>query len=995
MERCKGVPAIIALILSVVLAGLTVCGPANADTLVVTENQISTTAAYDTRPTLGADMFGDMVIYTSQTIGPSGPDNGIIFVQRLSSTGAAVGPIVHISDGTTDDRLNDISGSLIVYTASDPVTFATQIRVFDLDTALTRTITSSANFTSYLRIDDNAVVWIEGGYGATRAMYYDLTWPSTAVPMLLGGPTPAANEVEIGSKYIVWSTGIDDGNIIAINRADPALITGTTPSQIDVTAAGNANRPSTAGDWIVWDINNGQGIEGANMATGGTVQTLVTGSARYPTIDGDLVTYESNASGNFDVYLHRLSDGAAFQVTTDPANQYLSNIHGSNVAYVDSRNGNSDVFVSGLEFIPDDPCLELGGDSDGDGVCNANDNCASVPNPGQADTDGDGAGDVCDLLSGPLIAHYPFNGNADDSSGNSLHGAINGGAAFTTDRFGVVDGAILLDGVDDYIELPNDAAFDLTEHTIMATVKVADYLQRNWIISKGVSYGNYNLNVIDGTHAYWPGYAAYSHQSPGGIWSSISSGEPVPTGEFFNIAVTLSPTQFNAYINGELMRTFSNPAVPLLNDEPVRIGAGMYPDLSSLFKGVIDEVRIYDVALSAAEIRDLHDLAPLANAGGDQTILTGGVVTLDGSASSDPDGHYPLTYSWVITSAPLGSTAVLLDPGAVSPTFTADLIGDYTAALTVIDSLGLSSAPDEVLISTNTPPVADAGHDIFEATAGVAVRLDGTQSYDLEGDPLTYEWTKGKMLACLLGTTPLTISDPYSPITMATGYDAGCTYAALLTVCDPWACGDKDTVIITYGANVAPVADAGPNQSGVVGDTFVLNGGGSKDANSDPLTFSWAFVSTPVGRVALNGADTFMPSFIATYAGRYVVSLVVNDGTVNSDPSNVTVTAVSAGTTLTRVLDEAVGVISEPDIDLKNKNMANALTNKINSVLAMIDNGEYALALDKLQNDILGKTDGCATGGAPDRNDWLRDCADQREVYPLIMEAIGILRLLI
>jgi hypothetical protein len=48
--------------------------------------------------------------------------------------------------------------------------------------------------------------------------------------------------------------------------------------------------------------------------------------------------------------------------------------------------------------------------------------------------------------------------------------------------------------------------------------------------------------------------------------------------------------------------------------------------------------------------------------------------------------------------------------------------------------------------------------------------------------------------------------------------------------------------------------------------------------------------------------------------------------------------------------------------------------------------------MDKLQNDVLAKTDGCAQTGAPDKNDWIKDCADQNQVDPLILQAIQLLR---
>jgi beta propeller repeat protein len=71
-----------------------------------------------------------------------------------------------------------------------------------------------------------------------------------------------------------------------------------------------------------------------------------------PSIDGDLIAWESNSSGNFDIFLYRLSDRQTFQVTTDPAPQFLNDVFGNKVAYVDLRNGNEDIHVANFNKVP-------------------------------------------------------------------------------------------------------------------------------------------------------------------------------------------------------------------------------------------------------------------------------------------------------------------------------------------------------------------------------------------------------------------------------------------------------------------------------------------------------------------------------------------------------------------------------------------------------------------------------------------------------------------
>jgi hypothetical protein len=86
-------------------------------------------------------------------------------------------------------------------------------------------------------------------------------------------------------------------------------------------------------------------------------------------------------------------------------------------------------------------------------------------------------------------------------------------------------------------------------------------------------------------------------------------------------------------------------------------------------------------------------------------------------------------------------------------------------------------------------------------------------------------------------------------------------------------------------------------------------------------------------------------------------------------------------------LTDAVDAMLDPDT-LKNEKMKNALLNKINAVQEMIAEGLYEEALNKLQNDILQKTNGCALTGEPDKNDWIITCQGQSEIYPLIIETI-------
>jgi PKD repeat protein len=90
------------------------------------------------------------------------------------------------------------------------------------------------------------------------------------------------------------------------------------------------------------------------------------------------------------------------------------------------------------------------------------------------------------------------------------------------------------------------------------------------------------------------------------------------------------------------------------------------------------------------------------------------------------------------------------------------------------------------------------------------------------------------------------------------------------------------TVEVTAAPNSAPIADANGPYTAIVNAAVTLDGSASSDADGDTLAYSWDFGDTTTG----SGA---MPSHTYTAIGTYTVSLIVNDGTVDSAPATTTV----------------------------------------------------------------------------------------------------------
>ncbi|HLH56260.1 MAG TPA: PKD domain-containing protein [Verrucomicrobiae bacterium] len=168
---------------------------------------------------------------------------------------------------------------------------------------------------------------------------------------------------------------------------------------------------------------------------------------------------------------------------------------------------------------------------------------------------------------------------------------------------------------------------------------------------------------------------------------------------------------------------------------------------------------------------------PIAKAGGNLTPLVGQTVRLDGSGSWDADLD-PLTYQWDVILRPAGSTSPLLEPQTARPSLLIDRPGFYVIRLKVNDGHA-DSTPDTVTIVTaNSRPVANAGPDQLVPQGQVA-SLDGTRSFDVDGNALNYRWT---LLTQPAGSTA-TLVNPNMPRPSFTVDEQG-LYVAELVVND-------------------------------------------------------------------------------------------------------------------------------------------------------------------------------------------------------------------
>lgn len=210
-----------------------------------------------------------------------------------------------------------------------------------------------------------------------------------------------------------------------------------------------------------------------------------------------------------------------------------------------------------------------------------------------------------------LIAHYPFNGDARDVSGNEYHGTLSGPVP-TWDRFGNEDGAILFSGTDHRIDLPHEVLNGRLDVTIAFWLKTSKSGAQT--IVSGANQLNDNEYIVfflnEGLIRF------YSHGRVGGnqVWCDVEI-QPIADGTWHHFAVIRNASLGHAdfFIDGEgdtkrcgnlVYDTLKVEAGGLiLGQDQDTFGGGF--DSGQVLRGALDDLRIYDGTLSATEVQAL------------------------------------------------------------------------------------------------------------------------------------------------------------------------------------------------------------------------------------------------------------------------------------------------------------------------------------------------------------------------------------------------------
>ena len=451
-----------------------------------------------------------------------------------------------------------------------------------------------------------------------------------------------------------------------------------------------------------------------------------------------------------------------------------------------------------------------------------------------------------------LLGWWPFNGNANDESGNGNNGTVNG-ATLTADRNGLANSGYSFNGTSNYIIVPNNNTLNLSnKYTISLWVNLPDYssspAQPNnvgaldyprTLLGKPHTSGwssGYNICLTPSEKKIGTGAANMTCCQNVGIGSNFIA----PLNTWTNIIVTYDGITLKIYTNGNL-DNYSNGTINIdASSEPLYFGKEFTtaPDnWYRWFKGKLDDIAIYNRALTQQEITALYTGTPpctnptaTITPQGATTFCQGGFVNLNAATGTN------YTFQWYNNGQVIA--------GATSSTYQATSTGNFTVKISD-GACNTTSSPVSVLVNQIPSNLVNAsGNTTFCAGGNVTLYALGTG---------TYLWSNGATTQSI----NVAQSGDYSVIVS----NNGCTSTSANT---------KVTVNPIPSASITPQGNTTFCQGGFV--NLVASGG---------TTYQWN-TSSQNATINVNQSGTYSVNVFNQFNCQASASQVV---TVNSKPT--------------------------------------------------------------------------------------------------------------
>ncbi len=495
-----------------------------------------------------------------------------------------------------------------------------------------------------------------------------------------------------------------------------------------------------------------------------------------------------------------------------------------------------------------------------------------------------------------LVGWWPGDGSAANYLGTN-NGTLQGGATATA--VGVDGSAFSFNGTTAYVQIPDSPILRPTNVTVEAWVNFSS-LNSSGTAPAGEQYIVFKQNTRSGNfEGYFLGklrgaggdYFVFGVSSSTGV-PAVASGTPgIQAGVWYHVAGVRGPNSVQLYVNGQLASQTSASFAQNYGTLPLYFGSSGQSFWDGKLAGLLDEVSLYNRALSASEIAAIYSAgaAGKCKAGSPpgigsqpqgQNVAVGGSATLNVSAS----GTAPLSYQWLFNGNGIS------DGGAYSGTATATLAinnaqtanaGNYSV---VVTNLVGSVTSAVAVVSVLVPPTMTSQPVSQAVTAGTAASFSATASGSA---PLSYQW---KLSGVNLANSARMSGATSTALTIASVQAADAGNYTLVVTNAVGVVTSSVAVLTVYGPPIITQQPSTQNvQAGANVNLSVVASG------TAPLSYGWLFNGT-----GLSDGGAYSGSATASLAisnaqpinaGGYSVVVTNVAGAVTSSVAALTVTA--------------------------------------------------------------------------------------------------------
>ncbi len=483
--------------------------------------------------------------------------------------------------------------------------------------------------------------WIDGGSGSDTAV-----WEGELSDFVIRYDAAA----DIFAITDTASNGDTDEGTDIVTRVESFVFDGVAYSAAEIReeAARQANSAPTritfaTGGSVAETVADGGTVSKPYDPSGTTVATLATSDS--DSDDIHVYTLLDDPSGKFEIVGNevRVKSGQTIDHETD-AGFDLTIRTTDRFGEVHDQVMTLKVIDFEGEYVSAEMNVAVQGTSEEDKITGSNG--ADKIDSGDGNDVIDGGGSLAD----DALALLNFDGDvsfATDSSENNRDGAFRGDAKIGGTGWNGDGNGLVLDGRGDYVEIPADAAFEMTEGTVSVRFNTDILSGRQTIFSRD------SMNFDGGGHlTAWllsDGSIEVRLQSATDNTYLRSDAGSVIVGEWTHIAVTFGADGAQLFLDGNKVDALAYTGGIAGNSEPWTIGAdqgvsgdGTADNLRDFFSGTIDEFAVFDRQLSGNEIKDIETSGiissgdRLSGGAGDDTLTSGsGADTLMGDDGND------------------------------------------------------------------------------------------------------------------------------------------------------------------------------------------------------------------------------------------------------------------------------------------------------------------------------------------------------------------------